>query len=338
MSIYDNTIAPTYLYIKQHSVTGLKYFGKTTNKDPYKYLGSGKHWLNHIKKHGKEFVETMWISEPYTNKELLIEYALNFSKENNIVESNEWANLILENGLDGGTHGRILSEETRQKISSANKGKPGNQMTEDNKAKLSAINKGKIMSDETKAKMSLTRKNLPDEIKEKISLAIAAANRTRIVSDETKAKISAARSGRTGRPMTSYNKEKLYAANKGKIMSDETKQKLRIANLGKKQSDESKAKISAANKGKIMSEYNKEKLYAVNKGRIMSVETKAKLSAINKGKIMSDETKAKISHILKNAPIVKCPHCSLEGKGGAMTRYHFDNCKKYQLNINKSHM
>ena len=32
---------PTYLYIKQHSVTKLKYFGKTTKKDPVKYLGSG---------------------------------------------------------------------------------------------------------------------------------------------------------------------------------------------------------------------------------------------------------------------------------------------------------
>ena len=49
---------PTYLYIKQHKITKLKYFGKTT-KDPNKYLGSGKHWIRHIKKHGLE-IDTIW--------------------------------------------------------------------------------------------------------------------------------------------------------------------------------------------------------------------------------------------------------------------------------------
>jgi hypothetical protein len=90
---------PTYLYIKQHTKTGLKYFGKTT-KDPIQYLGSGKHWKRHIKKHG-EFVETLWY-QLFTSKEQIINYALKFSKENNIVESKEWANLKDENGLDGG--------------------------------------------------------------------------------------------------------------------------------------------------------------------------------------------------------------------------------------------
>lgn len=27
-------------------------------------------------------------------------------------------------------------------------------------------------------------------------------------------------------------------------------------------------------------------------------------------------------------PIRVCPHCGAEGKGGNMTRYHFNNCKK----------
>ena len=36
--------SPTYLYIKQHSVTGKLYFGKTSKPYPYveNYLGSGK--------------------------------------------------------------------------------------------------------------------------------------------------------------------------------------------------------------------------------------------------------------------------------------------------------
>jgi len=93
-------VKETYLYIKQHKITGLKYFGKTT-KNPLLYLGSGKHWKRHIKKHGEKNVETVWY-QLFTNKDELLEYALNFSKENNIVDSKEWANLKEENGLDGG--------------------------------------------------------------------------------------------------------------------------------------------------------------------------------------------------------------------------------------------
>jgi hypothetical protein len=43
---------PTYLYIKTHNITGLKYFGKTTKVNPYAYTGSGEYWLNHLKIHG----------------------------------------------------------------------------------------------------------------------------------------------------------------------------------------------------------------------------------------------------------------------------------------------
>ena len=49
--ILQSTFNPTWLYIKEHNVTGLKYFGKTT-RDPLKYKGSGTHWTRHISKHG----------------------------------------------------------------------------------------------------------------------------------------------------------------------------------------------------------------------------------------------------------------------------------------------
>lgn len=112
MIIYTK-ITPTYLYIKQHSITGLKYFGKTTKQDPIKYLGSGTYWKNHIKKHGKQYVETLWVSDLYYDTSIT-EHALHFSIENDITDSKEWANLILENGLDGGggSFNIILSQET----------------------------------------------------------------------------------------------------------------------------------------------------------------------------------------------------------------------------------
>ena len=91
-----------YLYIKQHSVTGLKYFGKTISKNPFKYLGSGKRWVPHIKKHGVDQVKTLEIWG-FDNQEMCTEFALKFSKDNNIVESKEWANLMEENGHWGGS-------------------------------------------------------------------------------------------------------------------------------------------------------------------------------------------------------------------------------------------
>lgn len=88
-----------YLYIKQHRVTGLKYFGKTSTKDPYLYLGSGTHWRRHLKVHG-ENIETVQVWE-FADENQCEKFALDFSEKNNIVESKEWANLRPENGKDG---------------------------------------------------------------------------------------------------------------------------------------------------------------------------------------------------------------------------------------------
>ena len=117
-----STFKPTYLYIKQHSITGLLYFGKTTKSDPYKYKGSGTYWKNHIKKYGTEHVKTLWI-KLFDDKNSCVNYATNFSTKNNIVESHKWANQVIEDGLGNGTPGRICSEETKSKISKSNTGK-----------------------------------------------------------------------------------------------------------------------------------------------------------------------------------------------------------------------
>ena len=115
-----------YLYVKQHSKTKLKYFGKTV-RDPYNYDGSGLKWLNHIRKHGREFVETLEVWE-FENQAECTEFALRYSQINNIVESEEWANLKDEDGLMGwgigNKHrlGKPLSEETKQKISRSHRG------------------------------------------------------------------------------------------------------------------------------------------------------------------------------------------------------------------------
>ncbi len=151
----EQTFKPTYLYIKQHSITGLKYFGKTTKSDPIKYFGSGTHWQRHIKKHGKEYVKTLWY-HLFENKDDLVEFALFFSEEYNIVESSEWANLKPENGLDGATIG--------EKNPSASK-----RMKQNNPMKKGITNNGSFKKGDNKIPWS-------DDRKQKLSKSISKNN------------------------------------------------------------------------------------------------------------------------------------------------------------------
>lgn len=91
---------PTRLYIKE--LHELKYFGKSILSDIEKYTGSGKHWLNHISKYGKENIKTTWVSDWFTCPHKIQEYAIKFSKEHDIINSTEWANICSENGIYGG--------------------------------------------------------------------------------------------------------------------------------------------------------------------------------------------------------------------------------------------
>ncbi len=151
-----------YLYVKTHLDTGLKYLGKTEGKrqDPFRYKGSGKYWIRHIKQHGNN----VWTNIVYqsNDSEEIKKMGLYLSNLWNVVESKEWANLKPESG-DGGfageepwNKGKQFTEETREKMRNAafgrtpwNKGKKGVQV---------AWNKGKTgvqkHSKETRNQMS----------------------------------------------------------------------------------------------------------------------------------------------------------------------------------------
>jgi hypothetical protein len=75
-------------------------------------------WKRHIKKHGYDVTTKVLFQTE--NVDLLKEKGLYYSNLWNIVESNEFANLAPECG-DGGP--RAWSEESRQKLSEATKGK-----------------------------------------------------------------------------------------------------------------------------------------------------------------------------------------------------------------------
>ena len=150
-----------YLYVKQHQSTGLLYFGKTTKADPFKYTGSGKHWIRHINKHGADISTIdVW---GFDNQDACTSFALEFSEKHCIVESNEWANLIPENGLDGSATGAKHSEESKAKMR-------GRKCSEATKAKIRAAQLGKPKSEETKAKIRAAQlgKKLSEEHKAKL--------------------------------------------------------------------------------------------------------------------------------------------------------------------------
>lgn len=110
-----------YLYVKTHNKTGLKYFGKTTRKDFEKYLGSGKYWRRHLALHGKDFTTELIAS--FDSEEECTKFAIEYSITNDIVNSEKWANLKEENGLDGSPKGVKLSESHKEKISKSLIGK-----------------------------------------------------------------------------------------------------------------------------------------------------------------------------------------------------------------------
>lgn len=91
-----------YLYIKTHNKTGLKYLGKTVQKDPHKYPGSGKFWTNHLTKHGYDYT-TEILRECQSNSELQ-EWGLYYSNLYDVVNAKDetgkkiWANLKPEYG------------------------------------------------------------------------------------------------------------------------------------------------------------------------------------------------------------------------------------------------
>ena len=170
-----------YLYVKQHSITGLKYFGMT-RKNPYTYLGSGKYWLRHLKKHGAA-VETLNVWE-FDDQNACTSFALSFSETNNIVELDTWANLQFENGVDGNPIGNVITEDTKSKMRDAKLGERnkfyGKKHSVETKEHLSAIRKGRpgrLHSDKTKAKIGeasrkhMTGRKLSPETRLKMSLA-----------------------------------------------------------------------------------------------------------------------------------------------------------------------
>ena len=136
---------------------------------------------------------------------------------------------------------------------------------------------------------------------------------------------------------------------RGKFLSDDHKIKLSETKMGKnnpmfgkKHSEEHKAYLSEINLGE------KNHFY----GKTHTSEARKKISDAKKllvgdkhphyGKdYMKQETKEKFSEMYKGKPrlipheIVQCAHCKKQGIKPNMKRWHFDNCKNKETNINE---
>jgi hypothetical protein len=207
------------LYIATHNVTGKKYFGKTTKIFDIQtlqesYHGSGSYWLNHLKIHGDNV--TMEIYGIYKIEEVE-KHALKFSKENDIVESKDWANLKEENGLDGTPKGHKFSN-------TENMGnKKGSVLSEEHKRKIGEASKGRSYSDERNDKISNALKGRVRSKEHCESLSKALTGRT--LEEDTKNKISESLKGRT---FSEEHKRKISEASKRSKHSEETKKRLSI--------------------------------------------------------------------------------------------------------------
>jgi len=121
------------------------------------------------------------------------------------------------------------------------------------------------------------------------SQAMSIRHAGKIVSAETRQKMSAARKGKPspnkGKSMSDKQKLKLSESHKGKVVAQSTVDKILESRKGYKHSEETKQKISKGNKGKSMpakTDAQKKDMSNKMKGRVMSNETKQRMSAARK--------------------------------------------------------
>ena len=158
-------------------------------------------------------------------------------------------------------------------------------LSEETKTKISEANKGKIVSEETRVRLSLSHLGHSPSLETRIKLSHSSRTRIRKPhSKEAKEKMRMAKLGRKNDPPSEETRRKISEANKGNKSW-----------TGKSLSDEHKAKVSIALKGKCLSSEQKMKM----KGRIFTDEHRLKLSLAKRNREMPMEQRAKISNSLK---------------------------------------
>lgn len=178
--------------------------------------------------------------------------------------------------------GKSMPEKTRLAIAASLKNRV---YTDESRAKISVAHKGKTVSEETKEK--LRNRVVSVETREKLSIA------ARNMSKETRAKMSLAQKNKAA--ITEETRQKLSIAAKGRVVSDETKKKISNSKTGSTLSQETRNKLSIANKGKSIPASVRQKISDSSKGRVVSDETREKLSKAGKGRVVTDQQRKAVT-------------------------------------------
>lgn len=139
---------------------------------------------------------------------------------------------------------KVLSEETKRKISLSKKGSINSIET---RIKISRANLGRIFSEETRRKLSASKKKYFSEHPE-AKIAIGNFHRNKTVSMNTRDKLKEKRKFQKRRPCSEETRIKLSQLNKGRIRSEEFKMHMKRIKMGKIPSEETKIKMSKSQK------------------------------------------------------------------------------------------
>lgn len=210
-----------FIYITTNLINGKRYLGLKCFNEKWKdYLGSGIILKQAVDKYGPENFHRSIIDIAYSMDELRqkeYEYSVFF----NVVESDDWYNIVYGGGATLGYH---FTDEQKQKISESLQGR---KMSEESKRKMSESKKGVSFTEEHKRNLSKSQIGRP-------------------CSSETRNRISNSRIGKyTGKDNPNYGNNKLAGENNpmyGKHGEDNP-------NYGRKHSEDTLEKIRAANVG-----------------------------------------------------------------------------------------
>ena len=232
-----------FVYLVTNILTGRKYIGKksmwsTCTKQVWKKDRSGK-------KNTKVTKESPWRSYTTSSKLINAEILLGTQFTFEILSLHTSKGTLAYSEVDH----MVKRDVLRLKLSNGDRAYyngcipgikflPPEEITEETKKKIGDAHRGKLVSEETKAKLSATKKGKPSPKKGKPG---------KTHSDETKAKLSAAGKGRV---VSEESKAKSSATQKGRIFSEETKAKISAAKKGKTLSEEHKAKLKEAAKNR----------------------------------------------------------------------------------------
>ena len=212
-----------YIYLITNNLNGKIYVGKhSTDNLNDGYMGSGKLIKLAYNKYGVENFSKQILHFADTESELN-DLEMFYIKDLD-AKTNGY------NLTDGGEGvvGLQRTEETKQKLSEAWKGKKRGPMSEEHKQKISEAHKG-----------------------------TSPWNKGKQYSEELKHKLSAAQKGKKHGPLSEETKQKISESLKGEKHPFFGKPSL---HKGKKRSEETKQKMSEAKKGKSLSEEHKQKI------------------------------------------------------------------------------